>query len=74
MDPTTGKHDSQEGTIVNPGRGDEKDTSVGDESDDAASDERQGKRAEKRAAAEFIQQQLRRCKPTGRRRSASPPA
>lgn len=35
MDPTTGKHESQEGTIVNPGRGDDKDTSVGDEGDDA---------------------------------------
>lgn len=35
MDPNADKNGSQEGTIVNPGRGDDKDTSVGDEGDDA---------------------------------------
>ncbi len=35
MDPNVSKNESQEGTIVNPGRGGDKDTSVGDEGDDA---------------------------------------
>ncbi len=35
MDPRTDKMDHPEGTIVNPGRNEGKDTSVGDEGDDA---------------------------------------
>ncbi|MDO5754200.1 hypothetical protein [Arthrobacter sp.] len=35
MDANAGKNERQEGTIVNPGTGDDKDTSVGDEGDDA---------------------------------------
>jgi len=35
MDPHGSKDSSQEGTIVNPGRDEGRDTSVGDEGDDA---------------------------------------
>ncbi|MEO6529373.1 MAG: hypothetical protein ABI563_15845 [Specibacter sp.] len=35
MDPHVGRSSSQEGTIVNPGAKEGRDTSVGDESDDA---------------------------------------
>ncbi|WP_160318819.1 hypothetical protein [Arthrobacter sp. ERGS1:01] len=35
MDPHGAKDSSQEGTIVNPGRDEGRDTSVGDEGDDA---------------------------------------
>lgn len=35
MNPNTGMTGSDEGIIVNPGRGQGKDTSVGDEGDDA---------------------------------------
>ena len=35
MDPNNEKNGSQEGTIVNPGTSEAKDTSVGDEGDDA---------------------------------------